>query len=370
MSSRFTVFVSSTVRDFGPVRHDIRTWLRGRGVDVRESEDPEFPVDPAVHSHDACLRAIEGSHLFILLIGWRYGGAYRGTRQSITWREYDEARHLGIPVLAFILKDVAFESMRIAQAMRAGEALPTKLDHDVFRFIDAVRRVPHDNWIHDSWDGSVTDLKRTVDSRLGALFVSYQKPHRELERMALRMVPYALARAKLDEALWQAHAEMRAAGTTPERRRDLLVKVLAVAETYRAQLFDFAPDDRFNFVVHKREGDRLAVFARRHHPEIVTHDRGWPLGEGHVGLAARGELLVSPRLQSVEGWRSEYPTDEENYVSSVCAPIYPSSDPEADPAGVLTITSNRADHFRFPEQVEVLTAESLASILSLIGVLD
>ncbi len=370
MSNRFTVFVSSTVRDFGPVRHDIRTWLKGRGIDVRESEDPEFPVDPAVHSHDACLRAIEGSHLFILLVGWRYGGAYRGTRQSITWREYDEARHLGIPVIVFILKDVAFESMRIAQAKRASEPIPNKLDPDVFRFIDAIRRVPHDNWIHEEWDGSVTYLRRAVDARLGALFVSYQKPHRELERMALRMVPYALARLQLDEALWQGHAEMRAAGPTPERRRDLLTKVLAVAVTYRAQLFDFAPDDRYNFVVHKRHGDRLDIFARRHHPEIVTHDRGWPLGEGHVGLAAQGELLVSPKLQTVEGWRAEYPSDEENYVSSVCAPIYPSSNAEADPVGVLTITSNRANHFRFPEQVEVLTAQSLASILSMIGVLD
>jgi hypothetical protein len=362
VSTRLTVFVSSTVRDFGPVRRDIRSWLKKRGIDVRESEDPEFPVDPAVHSHDACLRAIEGTHLFILLVGWRYGGLYRGTRQSITWREYDEARRLGIPVLAFILKDVAVESMRIAQAKRALEVNPSKLDPGVFRFIDAIRRVSYDNWIHEEWDGSLTYLRRAVDSRIGALFVSYQKPHREIEHLALRMVPYALARQQLDEAIWQGQAELGG--------RELLDKVLAVATTYRAQLFDFEPDDRWNFVVHKRDGDLLRVYSRRHHPEIITRDRSWPIGEGHVGLAARGELLVSPKLQAVEGWRSQYPSDEEYYVSGISAPIYPRRDPEAEPIGVLTITSDRPDHFRFKEQVEVLTAQSLASILSMIGVLD
>ena len=37
MSTRLTVFVSSTVRDFAPVRRDLREWLRRRHIDVRES---------------------------------------------------------------------------------------------------------------------------------------------------------------------------------------------------------------------------------------------------------------------------------------------------------------------------------------------
>src|SRR5262245_53462144 len=106
MPSRLTVFVSSTVRDFAPVRRDIADWLRGRLIDVRESEDPEFPVDPGVHSQEACLRAIDGCHVLVLLVGWRYGGLFAGTTQSITWREYDEARRLGVPVVAFVLADV------------------------------------------------------------------------------------------------------------------------------------------------------------------------------------------------------------------------------------------------------------------------
>src|SRR5262249_4081507 len=179
------------------------------------------------------------------------------------------------PVIVFILKDAAFEAMRIAQARRANEPLPGKLDPDVYRFIDAVRRVPPDNLIHEEWDGSGTYLNKAVEPRLGAPFARYRKPPREPERRALRMVPYALARLQLDEALGQAHAEMRAAGATPERRRDLLAKVLAVVVTYRTQLFDFGPDDRYNFVVHKRRGDRLRVFPPPHAPgKLPPHRRG------------------------------------------------------------------------------------------------
>src|SRR5262245_30549091 len=99
MLPRLTVFVCSTVKDFRPVRRDLKEWLQRRQIDVRESEDPEFPVAVDVHSHVACLRAIDGCHVFIMLVGWRYGGRYGGTDQSITWRECDEARRLDIPVI-------------------------------------------------------------------------------------------------------------------------------------------------------------------------------------------------------------------------------------------------------------------------------
>src|SRR5262249_15477261 len=174
-----------------------------------------------------------------------------------------------------ILKDAAFEAMRIAQARRAEEPPPRKLDPGGYPFIDALRRVPPHNRNPEGGGGAGTFPKKAGGARPGAPVVSYQKPPRELGAEALRRVPYALARLQLDEALGQAHAEMRAAGATPERRRDLLAKVLAVVVTYRTQLFDFGPDDRYNFVVHKRRGDRLRVFPPPHAPgKLPPHRRG------------------------------------------------------------------------------------------------
>ncbi len=363
MSTRLTVFVSSTVRDFAPVRRDLREWLRRRRIDVRESEDPEFPVDPGLHSSDACLRAIEGCHLYVLLVGWRYGGLYKGTLQSVTWREYDEARARGIPVIACVLKEVADEAARVAEARRALLPMTSKLDPGIGRFVDALRRGERDNWVHLEWDGSFSHARELIDGRMNTLWVAYQRPHQVLEREAARLRPYVTAREVLDSlAVGAARAD--AAG-----KLRALDRMLEIAVEYRRWLFGYLEGDRWNFVVHRREGGELRVVARQSHPAIDVHNRSWPLGEGHVGLAgeAADNVLVSPNLQQTEGWRAEYPSDEVNYRSAVCVPIRDGGDRE--PAGVLTITSSRIEHFESLQQVEVLTARSLGSMLSLSGAL-
>lgn len=363
MSTRLTVFVSSTVRDFAPVRRDLREWFRRRRIDVRESEDPEFPVDPGLHSSDACLRAIEGCHLHVLLIGWRYGGLYKGTLQSVTWREYDEARSRGIPVIACVLKEVSEEAARIIEARRHLAAMTSRLDPGIVRFVEAVRRGERDNWVHLEWDGSFTHARELIDARMNTLWVAYQRPHQVLEREAARMGPYVTAREILDTLAVEA-----ARGDAAARRRTI-DRMLEIAVEYRQALFGFVGNDRWNFVVHRRDGGELKVLARQSHPAIEVHNRSWPLGEGHVGLAGESpeNLLVSPNLQQVEGWQTEYPSDEINYRSAVCVPL---RDGDEAPVGVLTITSSRVEHFQSLQQVEVLTAISLGSIIALAGVLS
>lgn len=358
MSSRLTMFVSSTVRDFAPVRRDLAEWLRERHVDVRESEDPEFPVDPGLHSAEACLRAIEGCHVHILLVGWRYGGLYRGTPQSITWREYDEARRLGIPVIAFVLQEVAAEAARATAAKRS---LGT-LDPGIVRFVETIKRQRRDNWVHLEWDGSLSYLKQFIDSRWNALFVAYQKPHWKLEREARRLEPYVEARAAMDALAG------RARGLDIASRKAIIDNLLELAVEYREPLFDFR-DERYNFVVHRREGKdgkTLKIFARRHHPGIGARNRSWPVGQGHVGKAAEqpDTVFVSGNLEHTADWHSDFPTDLDNYRSAVCVAI------GARPSGVLTVTSSRLDHFRDLQQAEVLTARSLARIIDFTGALD
>lgn len=369
MSSRLTVFVSSTVRDFGPVRRDLRHWLLGRRIDVRESEDPEFPVDPAVHSHDACLRAIDGCHLFVLLVGWRFGGLYHGSPQSITWREYDEAVQHRIPVVALVLKDVADEATRVAQQKKALALQASRLDPGVSRFLDAIRKGHKDNWIHLDWDGSYIHARRCIEARMNTLYVNYLRPHRELEELAERFPTYVSDRGALESAALQVANKLTSGSTETQAE---LGKLLALVAELRTSLFGFEPDDIYDFVVHRRAGDLLTVFARRHHPKIDPHNRAWQVGEGYVGRAAEDakNIIISENLQQWAGWQSEYATDETNYRSAVCVPITAQAAPLGPVAAVLTITSNRIGHFKSTQDIETLTARSLASIISLTGVLD
>ena len=81
MSQRLVVFISSTVEDLDGVRRALKDQLEARGVEVRLSEDADFPVEPGVSSHDACLRAVRTAHVFVLLVGSRFGGEYQGLAQ-------------------------------------------------------------------------------------------------------------------------------------------------------------------------------------------------------------------------------------------------------------------------------------------------
>ena len=90
--------------------------LRSRHMEVLQSEDFAFPVTPGVHSHDACLRAVERSHVLLVLVGDRFGGRYLETDQSITWREVAEAkRRVSIPLVGNGDATSAAEAVRMLE---------------------------------------------------------------------------------------------------------------------------------------------------------------------------------------------------------------------------------------------------------------
>ena len=178
---RLTVFLSSTIGDFAPIRRDLRSWLRSRHMEVLQSEDFAFPVTPGVHSHDACLRAVERAHALVVLVGHRFGGRYLGSEQSITWREVDEAKRRDIPVIALVLKSANDEIVAAAKKRRR---LAAGLQ-DVARFVQHLRKGDVDNWVHLEWDGSFVELRRILDARLNSLFVEYQRPWQKVVALSL-----------------------------------------------------------------------------------------------------------------------------------------------------------------------------------------
>jgi len=355
MAARLTYFISSTVKDFAGVRRDLKEWLEARGITTRLSDHDDFPVEPAVTSHDACLRAIADSHVMILLIGERYGGRYAGSRQSITWREYDEARDLDIPVIALVQRTVNAEAERWSRSK--GKAPPPfgKDTEDLVAFIDAVRKGHQDNWMH-LWDGSFTHARQIIQTRCNALFVAYQQPHVDLCARAEQLVGYADARRRLDMAASAVHA-------LPRRQLDVPTAydfMLGIVEEYRHVLLGFRDDDVHNLAVYWHRAGKLEVIARRAHKQIHRRDRKWNAGTGHVGLCfAEQTTLVSPDLRHTASWVPQYRSDGDSYVSAVAVPIVGA----AGVRGVFVLTSDRRDQFRDLQQTEVLTAESLALTL-------
>lgn len=349
---RCTVFISSTVKDFAPVRRDLREWLQHRGLDVRASEDPDFPVDHGVTSHDACLRAIEASHLVIVLIGERAGGDYAGTAKSITWREYDEALARKIPTIVLVLKEVNTLAEQWGRGALDRDRPPFGKDTErVVAFIDHVRKGHVDNWFHSTWDGSFHGARQIIQSRVNALLARLIVPYRGVRDRLERMGEYAAAQLTLHKAGDQL-------GFFPEAnvRAGLF---LATVEHFRGALLGFVdPDVRWNIAVYAPDATgQLAVFARVLDPRIPRRDRPWQIGEGHVGLAwQKAETLVAADLRVTSAWANPLDGDGDNYLSAVAEPIFING----ACSFLLVVTSSQIDHFRDGTSIDVLTVRSLA----------
>jgi hypothetical protein len=381
------------VRDFGPVRRDLKAWLESRGINARLSEHNDFPVARGVHSHDACLAAIAGCNLYVLLVGDRYGGRYKGTPKSITWREYDEAYEHQIPMVALVLEQTNDQALELAKARASGnEARLTRLKEElpkdfenVAKFIDTLRKGHRDNWMYMDWDGSATGATEVIQYTLNNLICDYQGPYQELVRGSELAAARAAALRDLQVATFEL---MHSVARGEQPVSDALGRLLALAASARRELFKFEPGEVWNLMVYRREGDLLVPWVRHCDRRIERQERRWKLNEGHVGLAVSARTtLVAGDLPVAEGFVSSRPADAQYYRSAVSVPIlglppgpaYVSKKARlpnhsgtvplaaaADTIGAFVITSSRLDHFLEPNQPEVLTAEQVCLMLRMV----
>lgn len=393
MSQRLVVFLSSTVADLDRQRREIRETLEARGVDVRMSEDPDFPVEPGVSSHDACLRAVRSAHVFVLLVGSRFGGEYQRQNKSITWREWEEAMDAKLLPVVLVKEDTNATVRQVAGArlklmashpqeqvveidarLRSDERFcDRKPDRHnlpgVQRFVDVLRKGHVDNWVHLDWDGTAGAAMRRIDARLSAALAVARERERpvletaERERLRLR------ATQDISAMVARLAVHLSAGGKSVAEAVDLMLGGVVV---HADDLLGYRLEDRYNFVVYLRDGDVLRPGPRRCHPSIPTHGRSWRVGQGHVGLAvSQDRLLVGGDIRHTDAWipSEAKPTDADHYVSAVSVPL--SFRPGAEgPDGVLIVTSSRLDHFRNPTQIEVLTIGTLANMLTMLYTQD
>lgn len=95
-----TIYLSSTLKDLLPEREAVKQALSGKAV-VKESYDAD---ENSVR--ESCLKDVEGSDVYVGLIGLRYGFIPPGKSKSITELEFDQAQDSKKPILLFI-KDEA-----------------------------------------------------------------------------------------------------------------------------------------------------------------------------------------------------------------------------------------------------------------------
>jgi len=178
--SPWRVAILSTGYDLIDIRAELAENLCHEGFEVFAYERAGYPVEPRVHSHDACISAIEQVDVAIVIIDKRYGGLYLGLGDvSITEREYEVAlqkKKILIPCVRRSAWDERHHMFETAKQLRVKmsddevrQSLHPKYvdDWQVLDFIERVRKAATDNFVA-IFDDSV-DLCNRINRRLEGL---------------------------------------------------------------------------------------------------------------------------------------------------------------------------------------------------------
>lgn len=109
------MFISSTCYDLHEIRHNLRTFIRDFNYEPVMSEYGDIFYEYDIHAQDSCLREIEKSQMYILIIGNNYGSIYHKEKKdadypdSITLSEFRKSIEINIPKMIFINKFVYYD---------------------------------------------------------------------------------------------------------------------------------------------------------------------------------------------------------------------------------------------------------------------
>jgi hypothetical protein len=165
---RPVVFICSTVHDLRDMRSALRWWFEEMGYEVRASEFSDFPGTFGRNSYDACLHAVEGSDIVVVLIGNRAGGVFDSSQGvTIARREYQTAYQQYVcgrtKVIVFVRDEVwtLYQDRKRLEKQHDSKVLGAHDASLIFPFIDEVRRLdemrlaagagedrPIGNWVH------------------------------------------------------------------------------------------------------------------------------------------------------------------------------------------------------------------------------
>jgi len=183
------VFVSSTYYDLKYIRENLKYFIRTLGYEPTLSEEGDIFYNPKTHTHDSCINEVPSCQIFVLIIGGRFGGTFKGTDNSIANTEYLEAIKQKIPVFAlvetavFAEHHVYNENFKIGGKTKADAISYPSVDNiKVFEFIDEVRKNAINNAIVPFRDFS--DIESYLKKQWAGMMFSFLTGESESNRVA------------------------------------------------------------------------------------------------------------------------------------------------------------------------------------------
>ncbi len=186
------IFVSSTFYDLRSIREDISLFIKQFGFDPILSENGDIGYVPWEALDSSCYAAMKECDVAILVIGSRYGSRKTveteeqfGKYISVTREEFRTAVECGIPVYAFVYKEVLIEYGVYKNNINNSQAKQIKYrateDINIFRFIDEVYKLTS---ITVTAFDKTQEIKDFLQIQWAALFKKYVNGLRDDRRIS------------------------------------------------------------------------------------------------------------------------------------------------------------------------------------------
>ena len=117
------IFVSSTCYDLHEIRHNLRNFIQEFAYEPVMSDYGDVFYEFDSHVQDSCLKEIEKSQMYVLIIGNHYGSAYhrdlkeKDIPDSVTLSEFKKSISTHIPKIIFINKFVYYDYNNYKRAL-------------------------------------------------------------------------------------------------------------------------------------------------------------------------------------------------------------------------------------------------------------
>lgn len=176
-----SVFVSSTYIDLKYVREKVAQFIEEIGYEPRLFEKGGVGFDFQKPIDESCYEAVNECDMFVLIIGGRYGApasaeSRRRIKQynSITRKEYLEARNKQIPIYIFVEKDVLAEFRTWSKNKKSVGTQYVYVDNTlIFDLIESIYSEKVNNYIQQF--SSMEDITESLKSQWASMLKSHIK---------------------------------------------------------------------------------------------------------------------------------------------------------------------------------------------------
>ena len=230
---RWNIGIISTDYDLKEERGLIAAFLEKYSeINVLAFERPDYPVDPYVHSHDACLNVIDLMDIAFVIINKRYGGLYIGNNSvSITYAEIEKLyknNKIIIPIINQKTWDERHQFLSAFKRSKETDISTFGLGYS-FHHVDNYRVLELVEKIHKSAHGnfcvfydSIFELEAKIQGRLRGLtrFFCSSIMHKQVDELRKKKVFLSLNQSlgdMFDKDLYVSPDVMALAGTAPKK---------------------------------------------------------------------------------------------------------------------------------------------------------